>query len=371
MSAASIAVLVASTASDLALGTALLFRGGRSPIRFGRFALAALAVGAFLLAKMLVVLASGRGFFAIHLAYVDTMIALPLFGVALLVAARRREVSFAVRALAAASLLLVPTGVYATFVEPKRLVEETATIPVDAARAGNAPITIGVLSDIQCTHVTDHEREAVARVLARRPDLILLPGDLVQVPFERFDALIPEFRALLAPLEAPLGVWFVLGNVDQGAQIERLIAGTRVELLSNRIVALDHGDRRIVLGGVDLAFDSPRAREVLRRLEDDPGDDVRLLVAHVPDVAYALRVPSRVDLVVAGHTHGGQVVVPFFGPPITLSSVPREVAAGGLHELGGTRIYVSRGVGAERGHAPLVRFLCRPEVSFLTLAAER
>ncbi|HTE06996.1 MAG TPA: metallophosphoesterase, partial [Planctomycetota bacterium] len=76
---------------------------------------------------------------------------------------------------------------------------------------------------------------------------------------------------------------------------------------------------------------------------------------------------GRVDLVVAGHTHGGQVRLPWIGPLITLTAVPRAVAGGGLHELNGTPLYVSRGVGHEQGDAPRVRFLCPPEISLLTL----
>ena len=97
---------------------------------------------------------------------------------------------------------------------------------------------------------------------------------------------------------------------------------------------------------------------------------MRILFAHRPEVVYRLGPNTRVDLVVAGHTHGGQVQIPFFGPPITLTSVPRHVAAGGLHDMNGRRIYVSRGVGWEHGHAPRVRFLCPPEATLLTLRSE-
>ncbi len=88
---------------------------------------------------------------------------------------------------------------------------------------------------------------------------------------------------------------------------------------------------------------------------------------HRPDPLWTPGTDSRIDLLVSGHTHGGQVSVPFFGPPITLSSVPRDVAAGGLHVVDGRRIYVSRGVGLERGTAPRIRFRVPPEVSLLTL----
>jgi hypothetical protein len=68
-----------------------------------------------------------------------------------------------------------------------------------------------------------------------------------------------------------------------------------------------------------------------------------------------------VDLARAGHTHGGQVALPFFGPPITLSRLPRRYA-GGLNDYQGIPLHVSRGVGMERGTAPQIRFLVPPEV---------
>jgi predicted MPP superfamily phosphohydrolase len=68
--------------------------------------------------------------------------------------------------------------------------------------------------------------------------------------------------------------------------------------------------------------------------------------------------------VLAGHTHGGQVVLPLFGPPRTASRLPR-LYAGGLHDFAGTPLHVSRGVGMERGFAPPLRFLCPPEICVL------
>jgi predicted MPP superfamily phosphohydrolase len=366
---ASNAVVAASTASDIALALWLLFRGKPGVIDLPRVVRTAIAVGLFSLVKMIGARLFAHSFFlVVHLAYADVMVLVPLAGIALLVAARRRHVTRPVRALAWASLALVPIAIDATFVEPYRLVTEHATAPLASARSGAQPITIAVLSDIQCNFVSDREREAVRRAMEARPDLILLPGDLVQVGTLRLPEILDDFHALLAPLEAPLGVYFVQGNCETKEDAQRLLAGTHVRFLDNEVVELSLGDRRVTLCGVDLAFASPRARAALQWIERSPGtSDVRIVVAHRPDVIEALSPSSRVDLIVCGHTHGGQVNIPLFGPPITLSDVPRSIAEGGLHELDGKRIYVSRGIGWEHGHAPRVRFLCPPEVSLITL----
>ena len=94
---------------------------------------------------------------------------------------------------------------------------------------------------------------------------------------------------------------------------------------------------------------------------------MRLLLVHHPDPVLRDAPDTRIDLIVAGHTHGGQIQVPFIGPIRTASAVPRDIAAGGLHTFDGRRIYLSRGVGVERGAAPKVRFGAPPEISLLTL----
>ena len=96
---------------------------------------------------------------------------------------------------------------------------------------------------------------------------------------------------------------------------------------------------------------------------------MRILLAHKPDAIELLEGRS-VDLLVSGHTHGGQVSLPFVGPPLTLSDVPRHVAAGGLHELDGTAVYVSTGVGRERDNAPQLRFGVRPSIGIIDLVGD-
>jgi predicted MPP superfamily phosphohydrolase len=127
-------------------------------------------------------------------------------------------------------------------------------------------------------------------------------------------------------------------------------------------------DRVITIGGATLYHPDGRPDALRDELEARPGDrDIRILLTHRPDAVLNLPSPSRTDLVVAGHTHGGQVALPFFGPVMTLTEVPRDVAAGGLFDLGGRHILVGRGVGRERFQAPPVRLGVPPNIPIVRL----
>jgi uncharacterized protein len=164
-------------------------------------------------------------------------------------------------------------------------------------------------------------------------------------------------------------VYVVRGDVDHGDYTDRAFRGSGAVLLDDRAVDVRVRDRLLRIGGHRLNPASAGAVAVRRQLQKAPEDGaVRILLAHRPDTVLGLGAGSRVDLTVAGHTHGGQVVIPGFGPPVTLSAVPRAVARGGLHEVAGNRIYVSTGVGLERGQAPQVRLFARPSIGVLELA---
>ena len=254
---------------------------------------------------------------------------------------------------------------YASWIAPFQLVMERADVELPNI-APSAGVRIGVFADLQTDRVTSYEIGAIDRLMAEKPDIILLPGDYFQMSSGRILEHRPELRALLNRLDAPFGCFGVLGNVDRPNETADLMAGTSIQLLINRVEVVDTGNLRIAIGGVELDYDSVAARRTVRELRDSSAD-VRLLVSHMPDIALLIEPDDRIDLVVAGHTHGGQVVIPGFGPPLTLTRVRREVAAGGLHRVHEQLIYVSRGVGHERGLAPPVRWFCPPEITVLSL----
>ncbi len=374
-------IVIGSTLVDaLVAAVVLLFVGvrrpteGSGPPRIGvlRVALAMLVTSLVFVGKAAVFWRLGVSLFGtIHLVYVDLVVLIPAIGLGLLgisISGWRRP-TLLIKLASLASLALIPIGVYTTWIEPYNLRLETARLALPGARVGTKPVKIAVLTDLQTDGVTDYERRAIRLLMDQKPDLILLPGDVFQGSDSDFEATKSSLRDLLAELQAPGGVFLVLGDTDgPGDLLRTILPETSIRLLVDDVARVSVNGRNLTIGGLQLGFRNPSAQAVVQQLETEPGtDDIRIILAHRPDVALGLKPGSRIDLVVAGHTHGGQIVIPGYGPPVTLSKVPREVAAGGLHQINANPIYVSRGVGHERGEAPRVRFFCPPEVSIVEL----
>ncbi len=266
-------------------------------------------------------------------------------------------------------LALLATYGYAYHFEPFNLQVRTHTVVSNGGRPPSSVLRILHLSDIQAARVGEHEERALRLGLEQRPDLIVFTGDLAQSdPWGSREQALPRLRDLLrlAAARAPLGAYAVQGDVDH--DWPATLEGSGFVPLSDRSVAVRLADgHRVALVGLSLRNSRTRSVETLASLvRSAPPADARIVLGHSPDFALALaRVPG-VDLALAGHTHGGQVVVPFFGPPLTLSRIPRRSAAG-LTRLDGLWLHVSPGIGLERGAAPPIRFLCPPAVCLLEL----
>jgi predicted MPP superfamily phosphohydrolase len=253
---------------------------------------------------------------------------------------------------------------YAAVIEPQMLLLRRHTIPLPAWRG--APLRVGVLADIHaalpqmsCARVARIGR----RLLAERPELVLLPGDFVTTRNPSVRKLrVEPVVAALAELAAAVPTFAVLGNHDWhygGGQVTRALEATGITVLANAAARLELAGGPLWIAGIDDMF---TGHDDLRRaLEGVDGEDPLVLLSHVPDIFP--HVPPGVALTVAGHTHGGQVRIPFYGPIRTLSRLPRRMAYG-LHEHEGRHLYVSGGVGVS--NVP-VRFACPPEIAILTL----
>jgi uncharacterized protein len=213
------------------------------------------------------------------------------------------------------------------------------------------------------THVApflrrDLYREVVNQTLRFDPDLILLGGDFVT--WERHIPLMAE--VLLTDLQARDGVYAVLGNHDYWANPQKVMetmTARGVRFIINRSVAIRRGEDMISLLGIDEVYrGTPDLEAAFSRI--DPNVPC-LGLSHHPDIVDILE-DRKLDLLVCGHTHGGQIRFPFFGSVVVPSKHEGRYASG-FHRAGDVLLYVSRGVGA----IPPLRILCRPEVATFTL----
>ena len=242
------------------------------------------------------------------------------------------------------------------------------------------PLRIVFVADIQTDRIGEYERRTLRMIQEQKPDLILFGGDYLQY-YEGTPgvAALPErFRQLFeeAELSAPLGVFAIPGNNDPSSSEEfsKLFAGTMVEPIFFSEIIEDLGSD-IELGPIDISFlhVSHSIDGVGERGLTETGN-FQIMIGHYPNFAvrdymHSERAP---DLMLAGHTHGGQIYVPGFGPlRINFTGRDAVTPASMYHGMfafeNGSRLLVTRGTGMERGWAPRVRFLCKPEICVIDI----
>ncbi len=268
--------------------------------------------------------------------------------------------------LVAAGAVALGLGAYSLGVEPRRLLVHRHRIAWADWRFPGERLRIAVLSDIHAAwpHMTPGRiARIVDRLLALTPDLVLLPGDFACTETLGVRPLaIETVAAALRPLAREGRAFAVLGNHDWDYGGERVVAALEsvgIRVLMNETEPVFLGGRALWLAGVD---DPVTGRHDLDgALAELPADEPAILLSHMPDVHR--EAPPPVRLVVAGHTHGGQVCLPGFGALMTQSRLPRRQAYG-LHELPGRSLFVTAGVGTTG--LPM-RFARPPEIGLLDL----
>lgn len=252
------------------------------------------------------------------------------------------------------ALLLAAVGIDAFYIEPYWL--DVTHLTLRSAKL-DRPLRVVALADFQTDTIGAFERDVLRRVAAEKPDLILLVGDYLQVAPAQWDARAAEFRSLLreTALAPPLGIFAVQGNIDPPEWGELFLDSDVRLFLQTETVAVD----QLQLTGLS----QPDSMSITKRVAAT--EPFHIAFGHHPD--YALSDEVHADLLIAGHTHGGQVRLPLIGPLLTLSRVPRAWAAGVTRRGEDSTLVVARGTGLERGNAPRLRFLCRPELVVIDL----
>jgi predicted MPP superfamily phosphohydrolase len=259
--------------------------------------------------------------------------------------------------------------------DTSRLVEESFII--DDLPPCFDGYTIAALADLHYRPYrgSDVLRHTVDMVLSAVPDLVVFLGDfgasLRRAPAlsrrwyrNAFADMEPELRRL----SAPDGILGVLGNHDYyGADVSEIAEWFRRiggRMLLNEAAEIVRGPHTLRVAGTDdLEEGTPDPYAGCRAADDVP----TIILSHNPDVVLRLARDFRVDLVLAGHTHGGQIVLPIYGAPLTMSAVCGARTASGWVPNPRAPLYVTRGLGAQ---LPLpIRFNCPPELLLLRLRA--
>ena len=268
-------------------------------------------------------------------------------------------------ALLVGLLLLVHLGVSACeyrglYVEPFDVGVTTVAVSTDKSLP-ISPVRIVQISDLHIERATQRELDVLRIVDELQPDLIALTGDYMSTSYRDDPIARRDARALLAQLEAPLGVYAVRAYYpDTPDVMAELFDGLDIHVLYDEVAPIRTEASTLYVVGIQY-LTRPRDREMLTdRMDAVPVDAPTLLLYHTPDII-EVAAAQGVDLYLAGHTHGGQIRLPLFGALFTASTYGKRYEMG-RYQMGDTTLYVSRGLGMEGMGAPRARFLCPPEV---------
>jgi predicted MPP superfamily phosphohydrolase len=232
-----------------------------------------------------------------------------------------------------------------------------ATLPVSGLSPSLAGLRVGFLSDLHRSDMVTADMAAVAvdLLMAERPDIIMLGGDYVTWGGGRNRYYVGAAAEALAPLTAPHGIFAVLGNHDDAREMPAALSARGFTVLKDARTEITIRGEVLHIAGIQ--YWTRKVVDIERVIHGVTGNLV--LLAHTPSrliEATALGIP----LVLSGHTHGGQIVLPGLGAvaakefPVIAGQAQREA----------TTIFVSRGVGTV--YVP-IRINCPPEVAVLTL----
>lgn len=260
---------------------------------------------------------------------------------------KRRVVAIAIVALIA---LAIAAGIDAFFIEPFRIQVTHYELQGHVA----SPLKIADLTDLHTHGMGPNEKRTLAVLAEEKPDLIVITGDCLGNKAGDYRPCENLYRHL----HAPLGVWVVRGNWENNRPVHHeraYYAKSGVHLLVNQ-GAMPRPDFALI-GLDDPATGNPR---FARAMAGVPANAYKIALFHAP--GYFDQIAGRVNLCIAGHTHGGQVLIPFVHP----FWLPKDSGGfvSGWYEKGGTKMYVNRGLGMS--DVPM-RFDCRPEIAIFTI----
>lgn len=262
--------------------------------------------------------------------------------------------------LVAISILVL----YTTWIEPFLLDVTYQTYETAKWSAAAPPLRVLQIGDIHVERITPRERMLNDLIDEIQPDVIVFTGDFVNLSNTNDPETEKDIREIIGEWYAPLGVYCISGTplVEPLERVKAFVNGLdNLKLLPNQWLTVNTPGGALNLLGLVVTHDMQRDRDLLKRMMlSAPKSGLHLLLMHPPDIAPEAN-ELGIDLYLCGHTHGGQIRLPFYGAIFSSSHLGNRFIMG-RYELGKTTLYTARGVGLEGLGAPRARFLCPPEI---------
>ncbi len=240
---------------------------------------------------------------------------------------------------------------YGFFVEPYWI--DVTTIEIQTEKFNHTSLRLVHISDLHCEQKVRNEEKLVKLINGIQPDIIIFTGDTLNTP-----AALQLLKGTLKQLKAKLAKFAVQGNFDVWYWSDLdLFGDTGFEVLDRKTISMQKDGETFSISGLSCQS-STTCRSLLK---NNQSNIFNIFLYHYPDLIEDLS-DLNVDLYLAGHTHGGQVAMPFYGALVTLSRFGKKYEAG-MYTVNETILYINRGIGMEGGHIPRVRFFARPEVT--------
>ena len=261
----------------------------------------------------------------------------------------------------AVNLAFSAVQVDAYAIEPLVVTTKNLTLASADLDPNAPPVRIVHLTDTHIERLSYRERTVIDKVNALKPDIVVLTGDYINTSYHSDATAHQQFRQFVNQIEAPYGIYATRGTVEPSPDtMAHLIEGTEIVWLEQEAVTVNVRGQRVTLVGVNCDHNAGDLARLDQAMAGIPDDAFTLLLFHSPDLIHEAAAYG-IDLYLGGHTHGGQLRLPFYGAIFTSSKYGKQYEAG-LFQEGDTTMYISRGIGFEGYGMPRARFLCPPEI---------